>query len=291
MMRIEFLGSGGATTIPRPACHCRVCDEARARGVPYARAGPSIFLHGPDLLIDTPEEIKDQLNRSGIEHIAAGIYSHWHPDHTAGRRVWETRNIDLRGWPPQSACTEIYLPEQVAEDFKTWLGLQEHFDFLERHGVVRINRLVDGDSIVFGNWTVTSFRLAEEYVYAFLVASQRIRVLIVMDELHGWSPEQSPVALDELDLAVLPMGIVEFDVFSGERLIDPDHRVLGMEMTFAGTLDVVRRLGARRTILTHIEEMEQLSVDDLGRVERSLQAEGLNITFAQDMMTVDLGSS
>ncbi|MEX2426018.1 MAG: MBL fold metallo-hydrolase [Thermomicrobiaceae bacterium] len=265
-----------------------MCDEGRERGVPYSRSGPAIFLHGPDLLIDTPEEIKDQLNRSGIENIAACFYSHWHPDHTAGRRVWETSNIDLRGWPPQSTCTDIYLPEQVAVDFKTWLGLEEHFDFLERHGVVRVNRLFDEDSVVFDNWTVTPFRLAEDYVYAFLLMSARSRVLIVPDEMNGWSPEQAPVSLHDLDLAILPMGVTEFDVLTGQRLIDPAHPVLGMEMTFDQTLDVVRKLGARRTVLTHIEEMERLTIDDLEILEHKLQSKGLSITFAKDMMSVDV---
>ncbi len=108
-MRIEFLGTGGATTTPRPGCQCRVCIEARERGVPYSRSGPAVFVHGPDVLIDTPEEIKDQLNRAGIEHIEAGLYSHWHPDHTMGRRVWEALNFDGRNWPP-SAQHNRHLP-------------------------------------------------------------------------------------------------------------------------------------------------------------------------------------
>jgi len=40
---------------------------------------PSIFVHGPNVLIDTPEEIKEQINRSRITEIQAGFYSHWHP--------------------------------------------------------------------------------------------------------------------------------------------------------------------------------------------------------------------
>ena len=38
-MQVEILGSGGATAIPRPGCECRVCVEARERGVPYSRTG------------------------------------------------------------------------------------------------------------------------------------------------------------------------------------------------------------------------------------------------------------
>ena len=70
-MKVEILGSGGAVTIPRPGCSCRVCVEAREKGAPYARTGPSVFVHGPDVLIDTPEESKQQLNRSQVTRIGA----------------------------------------------------------------------------------------------------------------------------------------------------------------------------------------------------------------------------
>ena len=84
------------------------------------------------------------------------------------------------------------------------------------------------------------------------------------------------------------MGVTEFNLYSGVRQIHRDHPVLGMEMTFHQTLDVVQALGARHTILTHIEEMEQLSFDDLRGLERKLHQEGLDITFAWDTMVVDV---
>ncbi|MEZ4582777.1 MAG: hypothetical protein R3A10_14260 [Caldilineaceae bacterium] len=80
-----------------------------------------------------------------IDHIAAGFYSHWHPDHTAGRRMYETRNWDWRGWPPAHICTPIYLPPQVAVDFTTHLGLAENFAYLQHVGLVDV-RLSDASS-------------------------------------------------------------------------------------------------------------------------------------------------
>ena len=72
-MQIEFLGSGGAITTPRPGCACRLCVEAQAKGVPYSRGGPSVFVHGPNVLIDTPEEIKAELLRSRVTQIDAAL--------------------------------------------------------------------------------------------------------------------------------------------------------------------------------------------------------------------------
>jgi phosphoribosyl 1,2-cyclic phosphate phosphodiesterase len=283
-MRIEILGSGGAISTPRPGCTCHVCVEAREKGIPYSRSGPAVFVHDAALLIDTPEEIKYQLNRSRIPRVNACVYSHWHPDHTMGRRVWEM-NQDFRGWPPAHRSTDIYLPQQVAVDFRRWLGLHEHFGFLERQQLVRMIELHDDSEVTIDSTTLRPIRLAEDYVYAFHLESEGTRVLIAPDELHGWHPGN---ALRGLELAVLPMGVVEHDPFTGERKIAVDHPVLRHEATFAQTLEIVRTLGARSTILTHIEEPDGLTFDDLLRLERKLEHDGFHIRFAYDTMIVEV---
>ncbi len=286
-MQIEFLGTGGAITTPRPGCVCRICVEAREGGVPYTRSGPSLFVHGPDVLIDTPEEIKDQLNRSRVHQIRAGLYSHWHPDHTMGVRVWDM-NHDWRSWPPQDKRTDLYLPQQVAEDFRKSLGLWDHLAFLEELGVVHVIVLKDGDTIQLGETTIRPFRLAEDYVYAFLFETEGKRLLAVMDELKDWKPETE---LTGVDLAVLPMGVVEFDPFTGERRIPAEHPVLKSEATFEETLEIARQLNAERVILSHIEEPDGLSYDDLKRLERKLKRERgsqLPVSFAYDTLRLDI---
>jgi phosphoribosyl 1,2-cyclic phosphate phosphodiesterase len=284
-MQIEFLGSGGAITTPRPGCDCRLCVEAKAKGVPYSRGGPSVFIHGPNVLIDTPEEIKAALLRSRVTRIDAALYSHWHPDHVAGMRVWETMNGDWLNWPPHHRCTDIYLPQQVAQDFRHRLGAWEQFMYLQQFGVVRVVELVDGEAVALNGVRIRPFRPAEDYVYAFIFESGAARVLIAPDELYGWDP---PADVRGADLAVIPMGLTEFDPFTGQRFIPADHPVLESEATFAQTLDIVRKLDARRVIMTHIEEPVQLSYDDLLRLEARLKDDGFNITFAYDTLLVEV---
>jgi phosphoribosyl 1,2-cyclic phosphate phosphodiesterase len=286
-VRIEFLGTGGATTTPRPLCTCRICVEARAKGVPYSRSGPSVFVHGPDLLIDTPEEIKDELNRSQVARISAVVYSHWHPDHTSGRRVLEELNIDWRAWPrAPRGTTDVYLPRQVAADFRKRMGIWEHLEYLQDGtGTIRIRELADGEDVTLGDTTVHPFRLAEDYVYAFLLDAGGKRALVAPDELKGWSPPQD---VQGVDVAVLPMGILEFHPLSGERLIHEDHRMLQVEATFAETLAIVRQLKADRVYLTHIEEMDQMGFDELREVEAPLREDGLPVSFAHDTLVVDV---
>jgi phosphoribosyl 1,2-cyclic phosphate phosphodiesterase len=262
-VRVEILGSGGAVTIPRPGCSCRVCVEAREKGVPYARTGPSVFVHGPDVLIDTPEESKLQLNRSQVGAIAAGLYSHWHPDHTSGRRVWESRNFDFRSWPRRFETTPVYVPERVWEDFEANYGLADQFRFMERQGTVRIVPVAESEPFALGAYTVTPIPLDAENAHAFLFEGEGRRVLVAMDETHGWVPPD----LGPLDLAVLPVGVFEHHPTTGERLIPEEFCKPPVKKTRYGqALEQLRALAPSRGILSHVEEMDRLSHDELVRL-------------------------
>lgn len=279
-MEVEILGSGGATPTPRPGCGCRVCAEARRhRAPPYTRSGPSVFVHGPDVLFDTPEDARQQLEDARIDRISACFYSHWHPDHTMGRRVWETRNGDFRSWPPEAKrqqATDVYLPQQVAADARRFLGLRDHLEFMASRGWVRLHELADGDEVQLDGVAVRPFRLAEDYVYAFELRERDRRVLLALDELKGWTP---PPDVRGCDLAVLPMGICEHHPLTGERRIHVDHPLLRCEATFDETLAIVAALGARQVVLSHIEEMDGLTVGDLARLEERLDG---SVRFAFD---------
>lgn len=283
-MKIEFLGSGGAFTTPRAGCFCPVCEEAREKGVPYSRTGPSIYIHDLSLLIDTSEQINFQINRAGIAHIDTCFYSHWHPDHTAGRRIWEM-NIDWRNWPRQNNPTDVYLPPQVAVDFERFLGLKENFDYMEHMGAVNLHLLADEETVTLKNHQVTAFPVAEPYVYAFLFEGEDKRIVIAPDELVGWQP---PAFVQGVDLIILPMGINEFDVWTGERIIPKEHPVLQTEATFRQTLAMLQTIQPKQTIMTHLEEPDGMGYDEYVRLEAKLQGEGNPIRFAYDTMVVEV---
>jgi phosphoribosyl 1,2-cyclic phosphate phosphodiesterase len=290
-MRVEFLGTAGAIATPRPGCDCELCVLARAKGPPYQRNGPCLFVHGPDILIDTPEEARLIVDAAGIQNISAGLYSHWHPDHTRGMRMWETRNADWRGWPKQPTTTPIYLPARVAADFEDRIGLGEAFAFMEEHGYVEVHVIPDGETVEIGGATVQPIQLADPSVYAFLLRQRHehaeIRVLIAMDELIGWDPPDWLCGL-KLDLAVLPTGVFEFDPFTGERRIPADHVVLTFEATWRQTLAMARKLGAKHTIFAHIEEPDGNTPEALARLQHQVRDSGLAVTFAWDGLSAQV---
>jgi phosphoribosyl 1,2-cyclic phosphate phosphodiesterase len=222
-----------------------------------------VFVHGPDVLIDTPEESKQQLNRSQVTRIGAGLYSHWHPDHTAGRRVWEARNFDFRSWPPRYETTPVYIPQRVWLDFERHYGLADQFRFLEHQGTVKIHLLAESEPFELDGARITPIPLDAENASAFLFEGDGKRVLVAMDETHGWTPPD----LGPLDLAVLPVGVFEHHPYTGERMIPEEFcKPPVKKMRYATALEMARTLGARRTVLSHVEEMDRMSHDELVRL-------------------------
>lgn len=284
-LAIEVLGAGGAIRTPRPGCECECCRKARRYGAPWARTGPSIFVHGPDVLIDTSEDAFVQVDRAELGHIAAGLYSHWHPDHTAGRRIWETRNADFRHWPPQSTCTPIYLPPHVWRDFER-MEIMSAFRYMEHAGWVKLH-MMDAP-LELGGWRISAHSVAENYVYAFLfeeIEGGR-RVLVAMDELFGWEP---PPELCNLDLAIVPKGLFDLDPITGARNIPVEHPVLRSEATYVQTLAMAEQLAARRIVFMHIEEPDRLTPGQYLALAHDLQAKrGWDVTFAHDGLVIQL---
>lgn len=286
-MKIEVLGSGGAMMTPRPFCECRVCAEARAIGGRHKRLGPAYFIHDIQMLIDTPEEAAMMLNRSNIARVESVIYSHWHPDHTRGMRVWEANNHTW-DFPPSVDPTALYLPQQVAVDFKNYDGLAKIVDYLTARGYIEPRVLPDGEVLEIDDIRITPFRVAEDYVYAFLFEQDNKRVLIAPDELFQWQP---PAWLQPLDLAILPVGVMEFQPLTGQRQIPTEHPVLAHEATFRDTLDIIRQLKSKRTILGHLSAMDNLTYDDYVLLEEKLRAEQPDlesVEFAYDQMQIEV---
>lgn len=93
-MYFTVLGSGGCTSTPRPGCSCKICQEARVKGRPYARFGCALYARDFHALIDTPEDVSPALNAANVSNIGRIWFSHADPDHTMGLRVIEQLRLD-----------------------------------------------------------------------------------------------------------------------------------------------------------------------------------------------------
>jgi len=282
-MELTILGSGGCMVIPKPLCRCGVCEEARVKGLPYARTGPSAFIHDESLLLDTPAEIAYQLNRARIDQINCLMFTHLDPDHMEGFRVVEQITLDFRTWRNYSGKQiRLVLPELLYErlrDIRFAYG--PLIDYYESQGFVRCSPF--RDKIKIGSTKVTAIQVDRGFTQSFIYVfdSDDKRLIYAPCDIKPFPEEREEVR--GADLLVIQPGIFEDGLKHG-FIYPEDHTSRTTLYTFEETVDLARRLEAGRVLFTHLEEYWNRSYDDYCAIEGKFD----NIGFAYDGMGVKI---
>lgn len=178
-MNIVILGSGGCVSTPRACCSCRVCVEARQKGIPYARTGCSLFIEKANILIDTPEDINASLNHAGVQRVEHILYSHCDPDHTMGMRVIEQLKMDWLavsvGKTAQNPIEVVSLPTILEDIRQQGTKYGSAIAYYETKGLIctkGLRAFQDGDI------TVELIPVdTEEHVTVFVISSDGRKVI------------------------------------------------------------------------------------------------------------------
>jgi len=278
-MKWTILGSGGCMIIPKPLCQCRVCQEGRKKGVPYARTGPSAFLHDINLLIDTPAEIVSQLNSSSIRRIDYLTLTHLDPDHVEGLRVVEQITLDFRTWrayPEKQIC--LLLPEQLGErirEIRSQYG--PLVDFYQESGFIRL-MLFQGE-VQINNIHITAIPVDRGSQLAFVYVFEKSGRKVVYAPCDFKPFPEHRDEVQQADLLIIQPGIFEEGLKHGFRY-PANHISRTTLYTFEQTMDLATRLQAERVLFVHLEEYWNRSYDDY----RALELKNKSIRFAYDGM-------
>ena len=280
-MKWTILGSGGCMVIPKPLCQCRICREARKRGGPYARAGPSLFLHDINLLIDTPAEIAGLLNRSDIRNVDYLTFSHLDPDHVEGFRVVEQITLDFRTWHayPEKRI-HLLLPEQLYE------GLREIHsqygplvDFYQESGFIAL-RLFN-ERIEIGGVSLTAIPVdrGNQVAFVYVFEESGRRTVYAPCDIKPFPEHRDEV--QEADLLIIQPGIFE-DGLKHRFRYPSDHISRRTLYTFEETRELAARIRAKKVLFVHLEEYWNRSYDDY----LALESGNPLVRFAHDGMQV-----
>lgn len=285
-MELIILGSGGSTTIPRPGCNCKICAEARIKGIPYARSGSSMFIKDVSLLFDTPEEIAVQLNREKIEAIDYIFYTHWHPDHTFGMRIVERiykfwLDMFVRGNKPKNKV-KVCAVHEVMKDLKS-MGYRggSFFSYYERSDLIETIELKDEKEYKIGSFKITPFEVQTTYNSStiFLIQEKGKRVVYAPCDVKPFS--KSP-QLKNLDLLIIGSFHLEGPLKEGIAI--PPKNALRKELFSPIEIqELVTRLRAKKAIVTHIEEEWGKNYDEYRNLEKEC-----NLLFAYDGMRIKI---
>jgi len=80
---VTILGSGTSTGVPVPACSCPVCSSLAPQNQ-RTRCSILISFDGRNILVDSSTDLRQQALREKITRIDAVLYTHTHADHVNG---------------------------------------------------------------------------------------------------------------------------------------------------------------------------------------------------------------
>ena len=224
-MRVTFLGTGTSTGIPVPTCRCRVCRSADLRDK-RLRASVLLEWDSASVLVDTATDFRTQALRYRIRRVDAVLYTHGHADHILG-----LDDLRLYNWR-QGGPVPVYGSPATLEDLSRsfWYvfesGETENTrPEIERRPIDATFRLLSQEirpiPLLHGRLPIFGYRLGK---FAYLTDVSEI-------------PQESYELLRGLDVLVI------------NALRSRPHPA---HLNLAGALECARRIGGRRTYLTHI---------------------------------------
>lgn len=229
-MQITLLGTGTSMGVPQIGCRCECCCSTDPRDR-RTRTAAIIQEGDTTVLIDTPPELRLQLTGAGITTIDAVLYTHLHADHVHG--IDDLRSI--------SNGRETPLPILGSE--ATLNHLRHRFAYIFDPDVVPLagtskprltaRAIKAGIPFTIGSLPVLplAFRHGHEQVFGY-----RFGPIAYITDIEA-VPTEVDAALRDLDVLVL------------SALWWRPHPT---HLSIPQAIDVARRVGARRTILTHL---------------------------------------
>lgn len=280
-MELTILGSGGCMVIPKPLCRCRVCEEARTKGRPYERTGPSSFLHDEHLLIDAPAEIAMQINSAGIDRIDYLLFTHLDPDHVEGLRVVEQIALDFRTWKAyKEKKIRLILPRVLMDrivDIRSIYG--PLINFYQARGFVECVVFDEGTRIGETDVTAIPVDRGSQTSFVYIFEKKGVRIVYAPCDIKPFPEEHKEV--QGADLLVIQPGIFEDNLKHGFQF-SKDHISRKTLYTFEQTIALARRIRVGKVLFVHLEEYWNRSYDDY----RAIQDQFDNMQFAYDGMPV-----
>jgi len=221
---LTILGSGGSPGVPMPACDCAVCSSTEPKNQ-RTRCSALLSFNGRNVLIDAATDLRQQVLREKIRRIDAVLLTHTHADHIHG--IDDLRPFSHHGETPIPLFGSLQTIGQLHRVFPYIFdeGLDEYRPRLTSRVVkgpfqlfgVRIVPI----PLVHGRGTSLGYRCGG---LAYLTDCSAI-------------PESSLALLEKLDLLVI----------DGLRF-----RPHTTHFNIAQAIDTAQRIGATRTLLTHL---------------------------------------
>ncbi|MBQ6161025.1 MAG: MBL fold metallo-hydrolase [Prevotella sp.] len=253
-MQLTFLGTGTSGGVPSLGCHCEVCTSTDPRDKRY-RSAVFIENEGTRLLIDAGPDIRMQLMPLDFKPLDGVLLTHIHYDHVAGID-------DLRGF-----CVfgdiNIYADEATVKALKITMPycftekLYPGVPLLNLHTIQPLQPLTIGSleilplQVMHGRMPIMAYRIGK---------------LAYITDMKTIDPSQEE-ALQDIDTLVV--NALRWEREHHSHMLVPD------------AIEFARRIGAKRTFLTHLTHKIGLHDEANARLPEGFQ-------FAYDGLKIEI---
>jgi phosphoribosyl 1,2-cyclic phosphate phosphodiesterase len=277
-MEINILGSGGINPPPRPGCQCRICKQARSEGAPFYRTGSSLFIYNESLLVDTPKDIRQQLNREDIDMVENLLLPDWRPEHILGLSILEKLNYDAVSSAPIWDPINVYIPSEIGkQDFFHKL-LHKYQDEL---GIIKIILMNDCQILEIGGLRVLPVKFDSVDGFYFVIYDNGAKIVYVPARYLELNPVSEAY---DADIFIVPCHYWEDKTVFRREVISSS---IEEEASFEKVLNDAESIRARKIVLTGIEEDFGMSYRDL-KILPNLKYKEWNLEFAYDGMRISI---
>lgn len=223
---INFLGTGTSHGVPVIGCDCDTCRSTNKKNNRYRS---SVLFKKDDkyLLIDTPPEFRLQALRANIKKLDGVLYTHPHADHLNGiddLRIFTMRK-QLFIYSNETCINEI------KKRFSYVIGMRN--DYVNSVPNLITNVLKPYEKVNISGFDVTPIPIfhGDIPIYGY-----RIFNVAYLTDTNN-IPNESMKYLKDLDLLVL---------------VCLQHRVHKTHFNKEQAVAMAKRIGAKRTLFTHI---------------------------------------
>lgn len=230
-LEITFLGTGTSVGVPMLGCGCETCRSPDPRD---KRLRSSIYVEGPGcaFVVDTGPDFRTQCLREDIRRVDAAIFTHSHMDHITGFD-------DLRRFTiPEDALLPVHGTVETLRALRRVF----YFSFEPVHrwrGYLKAEeRVIDGPFLLGGTEVApVPVKHGSVETLGFVFSAGGRKLCAYFSDMK----EPLPGTIDVV------RGVDTLIVDALRRTPHPTH------MNFAEATEFARKVGARRTWLTHIQ--------------------------------------
>ncbi|MBP5210266.1 MAG: MBL fold metallo-hydrolase [Bacteroidales bacterium] len=252
--KITFMGTGTSQGVPIIGCDCEVCTSADPRDK-RLRASVLFESEGYRILVDAGPDFRYQMLRASVRHLDAILLTHNHKDHTGG-----LDDVRAFNWIEKKAVP-IYCEKYVQDS----LRMEYSYVFSEDKypGIPEFDlHTIDENVFYVGPVKIIPIRA---YHYRLPVLGFRIGDISYVTDAN-YIPEE------------------EFEKLKGSKVfiintVRIGHHVSHFSLQEA--LDVIKRVGAPRSYLTHLSHQ-------LPKHSKLLSLLPEGVFPAQDMLSIEV---